>query len=151
MGRTLIIGFGNILMGDDGAGIHAVQKLAACSLPSQTEAIDGGVSSFAALTDIHDAARVIFIDAMRGGGQPGTIYRLTLDNFGPLPMGEALSVHDFSLWDALTAYRSLGELPPIVIYGIEPETLEWGLDLSPRVSAAVETLIAKVLADIAIF
>lgn len=150
MSKTLIIGFGNLLMGDDGAGIHAIQRLAACSLPSQTEVIDGGVNSFAALAEIHDAARVIFIDAMQSGGQPGDIYRFTLDDLEALPTGEALSIHDFSLFDSLNVYKKLGKLPTVVIYGIEPETLEWGLDLSPRANAAVETVISKVLSDIAI-
>lgn len=148
MSKTLIIGFGNLLLGDDGAGIHAVRKLATFPLPAQVEVIDGGVNSFAALMEIHNAAKVIFIDAMQGGGQPGDVYRLTADDLETLPSGGALSVHDFSLTDTLCLYRQMGELPPVIIYGIEPSSLSWGVELSPPISNAVESVITKVLSDI---
>lgn len=146
--KTLIIGFGNLLMGDDGVGIHAIRRLADFSLPAQVEVIDGGVNSFAALTEIHSAAKVIFIDAMQGGGQPGDTYCLKLDDLEALPSGGELSIHEFSLANTLNLYRQMGELPPVIIYGIEPANLDWGVDLSPSISAAVENVVSKVLSEI---
>ena len=120
MGKTLIIGFGNLLMGDDGAGIHLIQKLATVDLPAEVELIDGGVSSFAALAELPSAERAILIDTMAGGGTPGTIYRLTAQQLDALPKTSAISVHDFSLSDSLQLISRIGELPPILIYAIEP-------------------------------
>ena len=65
MGKTLIIGFGNLLMGDDGAGIHLIQKLATVDLPAEVELIDGGVSSFAALAELPEDLRRELADALR--------------------------------------------------------------------------------------
>lgn len=146
--KTLIIGFGNLLMGDDGAGIHAVRRLASFSLPAQVEVIDGGVNSFAALTEIHNAAKVIFIDAMQGGGQPGDVYCLTLADFEALPSGGEISIHEFSLADTLYLYRQMGEIPPVIIYGIEPANLDWGVKLSPSIGSAVENVVSRVLSEI---
>ena len=132
MGKTLVIGFGNLLMGDDGAGIHLIQKLANESLPAQVELIDGGVNSFAALAEVHSASQAILIDTMTD----------------TMPKKSALSVHDFSLSDALQLVGRIGELPPILIYGIEPESLELSLQLSRPVELAVEKVIRFIHEDI---
>ena len=148
VGKTVIIGFGNLLMGDDGAGIHLIQKLANESLPAQVELVDGGVNSFAALAEVHSASQAILIDTMAGGGAPGSIYRLTAQQLDALPKKSALSVHEFSLSDALQLVGRIGELPPILIYGIEPESLELSLQLSRPVELAVEKVIRFIHEDI---
>lgn len=148
MGKTLIIGFGNLLMGDDGAGIHLIQKLATVDLPAEVELIDGGVSSFAALAELPSAERAILIDTMAGGGTPGTIYRLTAQQLDALPKTSAISVHDFSLSDSLQLISRIGELPPILIYAIEPASLELTMQLSRPVELAVEKVIGYIQAEL---
>lgn len=141
MGKTLIIGFGNLLMGDDGAGIHLIQKLAAHDLPAEVELVDGGVNSFAGLAELPSAERAILVDAMTGGGTPGTIYRLTAQQLDALPKTSAISVHDFSLSDSLQLIGRICKLPPILIYGIEPVSLELTMQLSQPVELAVDKVI----------
>lgn len=148
MARVLIIGFGNLLMGDDGAGIHLIQKLATQALPPQVELLDGGVSSFAALAELRTATKGILIDAMTGGGTPGDIYRLTTDQLPDQPCAQMLSVHDFSLLDSLRRAKQAGELPPVIIYGIEPSTLELGMELSTPAALAVDRVITKIMDDL---
>lgn len=148
MAKVLIIGFGNFLMGDDGAGIHLIQKLADYKLPMPVELLDGGVNSFAALAELSGAEQGILIDAMIGGGKPGEIYRLTLEDINNQPCIGAISIHDFALLDSLKIFRKMGELPPVIVYGIEPAAIELGMELSPQVAAAVETVITKILEDI---
>ena len=148
MGKTVIIGFGNLLMGDDGAGIHLIQKLANECMPAQVELIDGGVNSFAALSGLQSASLAILIDSMAGGEAPGTIYRLTAEQLEAQPNPRALSVHDFSLLDSLQLIGRVEDLPPILIYGIEPSTLDLTMELSQPVERAVDQVIAKIKEDL---
>lgn len=148
MAKTLVIGFGNLLKGDDGAGIHLIQKLASYQLPEQVELIDGGVNSFAALAQLQTAKQGILIDAMMGGGEPGDIYRLTVDCLDIHQSNKVISVHDFTLSDSLRQAKLIGELPPLVIYGIEPAATDLGIELSPQVNLAVNKLIARIIEEL---
>lgn len=148
MTKILITGFGNILMGDDGVGIQLIRKLSSQPLPVQVELLDGGVNSFAALAELRYATYGIFIDAMTGGGEPGDIYRLTADHLDSLPCSKVLSVHDCSLMDSLRLYQQMGDLPPVIIYGIEPAVMDLGMELSPQVTLAVDTVISKIMEDL---
>ena len=148
MEKTLIIGFGNLLKGDDGAGVHLIGKLAGSDLPVEVELIDGGVNSFAALATIHSAAQAILIDSMAGGGAPGTIYRLTKEQLAAMPTSPALSLHEVSLADSLHLAERMGALPPVLIYGIEPATLELTMQLSQPVAMAVDKVIGFIEADL---
>lgn len=146
--KTLIVGFGNLLMGDDGAGIHLIQKMANHKLPANAELLDGGVNSFAVMAQLHDATFCIFVDAMTGGGEPGDIYRLTGDQLEDQPGTQALSVHDFSLVDSLRLAKQVGNLPPVIIYGIEPASIDLGMEISPPVVAAVDAVISRIKEDL---
>ena len=148
MGKVLIIGFGNILMSDDGAGIHLIQNLLQQPLPSEAELLDGGVNSFAALAEMKNAKMGILIDAMSAGGKPGDIYRLTAEQLDNQPCQKFLSVHDFSLLDSLRLAKKMDELPPVIIYGIEPAITDLGMELSAPVKLAVEAVIAKIMEDL---
>ena len=148
LGKILIIGFGNILMGDDGAGVHLIQNLLQQPLPSRVELLDGGVNSFAALAEMKNAKLGILIDAMSAGGEPGDIYRLTAAQLNNQTCQKGLSVHDFSLLDSLKIANKMDELPPVIIYGIEPEKTELGMELSNPVKLAVEKVVAKIMEDL---
>ena len=117
-------------------------------MPDHVELLDGGVNSFAALTEVQSATLGIFVDSMAGGGKAGDIYRLTADQLDSRQSACILSVHDFSLLDSLRLAKQMGKLPPVIIYGIEPASLELSLDLSPAVAQAVDTVIAKIMEDI---
>ncbi|MCX7781269.1 MAG: hydrogenase maturation protease [Negativicutes bacterium] len=148
MAKTVIIGFGNLLMGDDGAGIHLVQKLEAQGLPPGVETIDGGVNSFAVMEEIRSAKKVIIVDAMSGGGSPGDVYRLTGGDLVCRQASRALSAHEFSLLDALYIAGKTAELPPIVLYGIEPAAIELRIGLSPQAAAAVDRVADLIMQDL---
>jgi hydrogenase maturation protease len=142
--RTVVVGFGNLLMGDDGVGIHVVQALAAAGLPGAVELVDGGVSSLEVLGSLRGAARIIIVDALTGGGEPGSVYRLTPADLGEAPARPAFSLHDFTLAQSLALLARTAPLPPTVIYGVEPARLEQGLELSPPVAAAAARVAALI-------
>ncbi len=148
MGRTVVVGFGNLLMGDDGVGVHVVRALAGRALPAGVELVDGGVASLEVLGALRGAARVVIVDALTGGGEPGAVYRLTPADLGPASATPGLSLHDFSLPQALALLARTGPLPPIVIFGVEPAAMQTGLELSAPVAAAALRVADLVAAEV---
>ena len=136
--RRVVIGFGNLLMGDDAVGIHIIRHLAEMDLPEDVELVDGAVASFEALSDARDADEIIIADAIAGGGQPGDVYQISPDDLGEVAASGSFSLHQFSLTEALHLTKQLGPMPPIVIYGVEPGAVELTLELSAPVAAAAK-------------
>jgi len=144
-----IIGVGNPLMGDDGIGIAAAERLAALPLPAGVEVIDGGTGGLTLLDLMAGAERVILLDAVEMGLPPGSIARLDAGEIDAEAAGAALSLHETGLAAVLALGREMGSLPErIVVFGVEPASLERRLGLSPTVAAALEALVARVLAEL---
>jgi hydrogenase maturation protease len=145
--KILILGIGNLLLRDEGVGVHAVRELEGRKLPSHVEVIDGGTSLMELLPIIQEAERIIVIDALRGGGEPGTIYRITPDDL----MAETerpLSLHQVGLLEVLGMARQLGGDPQVVIIGVEPHEISWGMELTPEVEAKLPKVVEAVLEEL---
>ncbi|MBI5253450.1 MAG: hydrogenase maturation protease [Euryarchaeota archaeon] len=146
MKKVAIIGVGNSIMRDDGVGIHTVQELQKIKLPGNVEVQDADTNAFAVLECMDGKDKAIIIDAYRGGREPGTIYKF---KFTPDSSNIKLSLHDIDFTDALKSGRHAYRLPPdIVIIGVEPEVIEFGLELSPRVQKAIPNVIEEVLKEV---
>lgn len=134
----VIFGIGNLLMGDDGVGVHAARLLASAPPPG-AEVVDAGTDFLSALPYLQNARRVLVIDAVRGGGAPGTLYHLTENDLAPQ--------HDRSAHaTSLLAARNLlapGASAEVRILGVEPDVLGYGMELSPAVAAAVPLVVAQ--------
>ncbi len=133
----LIAGLGNLLLRDDGVGVHAVRELQKV-VPRRVRAVEVGTAVLDALHLFEQADRILAIDAMEAGGQPGTIYRLDGEDVeeGDLQA----SLHQMSL---LAVLRFLGRHRPVVtVLGVQPEVIDYGMDLSPSVQAALPRLVA---------
>lgn len=148
MTQTLVLGIGNILLRDEGVGVHVVQTLRGRHLPEGVEIVDGGTAGPALIDFIADRPRVIVIDAVRANGKPGTVLRLTdADLAGSA--AAAVSLHEVGLLEAILMARQLG-CPPreIVIFGVIPKDMGPGLDLTPEVAAVVPKVADLVLAEL---
>jgi hydrogenase maturation protease len=75
--HVLVLGIGNVLMGDEGVGVEVVRQVSRMPLPENVECLDGGTGSFLLLEPMQRANRVILIDATIDGNPPGTVTRLT--------------------------------------------------------------------------
>ena len=142
--ETLVIGVGNAFRGDDGLGLVVAQKLRALALPGVTVLEQSGEG--AALVEAWgDAGRVIVVDAVSSGAEPGTIHRLQVAD-RPLPAHfSGGSTHAFGLAEAVELARQLDRLPPnLVIYGIEGNSFDLASGLSPEVEIAAEKLIEQI-------
>lgn len=141
--RTLVTGVGNILLGDEGLGVHAVRRLLDQGLPEGTDAVDAGTALGDLLPEFGSYERLILVDAVRGGGRAGDLYRLEVRSGGDLQRAlSPLSLHEFGVAEALEQARAAGVLPPrVVLLGMEPERIEPGITLSPCVAAALPGLV----------
>ena len=145
--KVVIIGIGNLILRDEGVGVHAVRELEGRELPPGIEVIDGGTATMELLPVFQEAERIIVIDALKGEGKPGTIYRLTPDDL----MGETerpLSLHQVGLLEVLGMARQLGGEPDVVIIGIEPKEISWGMELTPEVEAKLPRVIEAVFEEL---
>ena len=145
---TLVLGVGNILLRDEGVGVHVVEALKGQDSPPDVEVLDGGTASLELLNIMANRDRVIVIDAVEGGGEPGTIYRFTTDDIRYHSV-TFTSLHQISLLETLTDARYLGIAPKtVIVLGVEPKGLSWGLDMTAEVAAVVPRVVELVLAEL---
>ena len=134
---VLVLGIGNVLMGDDGVGPYAVEELKKTAWPEGTVFEDAGTSVIHYLAEISRCQRLIVIDAVQGGGCPGSIYCLDEATFLPC-WGDS---HGFSIMDIIALARTLTGYPKtVVIFGIEPANMGFGNKLSPEVAESLSRL-----------
>jgi hydrogenase maturation protease len=140
--KTAVIGIGNILMKDDGVGVHAVRAMERRKLPEGVVCIDGGTASFEALDAADDCDRIVVLDALKRGGKPGTVYRMTIEEWRA---ERSVSLHDVTLFDAISISDALDRRErPVTVYGVEPKTIGPGIELTPAVSRGLERMIKSV-------
>lgn len=146
----LILGIGNILLKDEGVGVHVVNKLKEMPLPENVEVIDGGTAGLDLTDFIANRKKVIVIDTVKAGEKPGTIYRLTEKNLKIKPKA-IMSFHEIDFLDALYMSEVMGEKPDeTVIIGIEPEDMSDGTDLSPEIEERIPKIIEVVMKELKI-
>lgn len=137
---TLVIGIGNNLLGDDGAGIHAIERLRGKSLPDHVELVDGGTLSFTLLEQVENAEFLVIVDAAELDAEPGTVRlfeNAEMDQF--LSTSRRPSVHEVNLLDVLTAARLRKRMPArYAMVAIQPRDVEWSSTPSTPVDTAVD-------------
>jgi len=141
---TKVVGVGNYLLRDDGAGIHAVDQLRNRGV----EAHDAGTVALFVLEalDGHDSA--VILDAVKNGGEPGDVHVLDIDleeDVVEAPTRGFTDAHGFDFLDAMDTASAAYDLPEqITLIGIEPKTIEPGVELSPEVAGSMEQVLKKV-------
>jgi hydrogenase maturation protease len=136
--RILIAGLGNLLLMDDGVGVHAVQELQK-DPPKGAVVAEVGTAVLNALDLLEWADKVLAIDAMQAGGEPGTVYAFETGDVEK--GGIKASLHELNLISALNFLKRKAK-PEIVIFGVEPDRIDYGLELTPAVAAALPELTA---------
>ena len=146
--RITVLGIGNLLLKDEGIGVHLVQKLAGVVGDANVKIIDAGTyPDFLSLVD-DNLDKLIIVDAVQTGDMPGTIYRFSPDDID-LDSTLPVSIHDMGVLDSLKTMALFNRQPKsTVIIGIEPKTIDIGLDLSPEVEETLPEIINLVLKEI---
>lgn len=145
---TLVLGLGNILLRDEGVGVHVVQALEERALPTDVELFDGATAGIDLLDTIADRRKVIVIDAISGSAEPGTVLRLSPADLLPRET-PSVSLHELGFLETLTIAGLIGAAPAeVVIIGVKPYSIECGLELSPELKRLVPRIIDLVLAEL---
>jgi len=143
--RILLLGIGNLLLCDEGVGVHAVRALQREDLPSNIITLEVGTAILDALPEIERADHIIIIDAMKADHAPGTVYRVPLEDCARPEYIASLHGFDLSRVMYLAGKR---ETADVVVIGVEPALIDWGTELSPRVMEALPAVIETIKAEI---
>ena len=145
--RTCLIGLGNILMQDDGIGVHAVREIEErFRFTPEIDIVDGGTLGLTLLPLIEGYAGVLFVDAVEAGLEPGAIV-VREGTDVPSFLGSQVSVHQAGLADLMYAARLAGVMPPeVCLVGIQPQSVDLGLETTALLQDKREDLIRAVLA-----
>jgi hydrogenase maturation protease len=149
MRRILVLGLGNILLKDEGVGVRVVERLQALyDFPRWVQVLDGGTLGLDLMLHVEAADCLLVIDAVDLGAEPGKMVRL---EGGEVPafLSVKISPHQMGLADLLAAARLRDIYPQeIVLWGVQPEVVDVGLDLSPVVSARVDALVEEAVQEL---
>ncbi len=146
--KTVILGIGNVLLSDEGIGVHVANELMQRELPPEVSVVEGGTDGFRLLNVITEADRLIVVDAVRGGDKPGTIYRFDIEDVRNSPAGFKTSVHQIGILEVIDLSGLIGKTPHTTVIGIEPKSLEMSLELTPEIMAKVPRVIELVLEEL---
>lgn len=142
--KTLVLGVGNKLMSDEGVGVHVIERLSAgYEISEEVQILDGGTLGMDLLYYLEGIENLLLVDAVETHKDPGTIIHLEGEEV-PAFLALKISPHQIGVPDMLAAARFKDLYPKrLVLWGIQPELMEIGLDLSPLVESKVEILVNK--------
>jgi hydrogenase maturation protease len=133
-----VVGIGNSLLTDDGAGIHTLERFAEDNADDGVCCLDGGTVGLALLDRLSNLDGLVALDAMILGKRPGAVTVLQGEDMDLHLRNQRGSVHEVGLSDLMDALRLRGELPKNrALIGIEPEDMDWGTEPTPTIAAAV--------------
>ncbi len=146
--KVVIIGIGNLLLMDEGIGVHTINELESHDLPLNVEIYDGGTGGFKLIDLMHGAARVIFIDAVETGKAPGTVTIFNPEDVRPIYNKKKYSLHDTDLMEVIKMAELLDDPLRIEIIGIQPQTIQYGTTLSEELTDSMPDIINTILGKI---
>lgn len=137
-------------MTDDGIGVRVVQRLMEeYRFPGGVTVMDGGTLGLDLLPHLDGVERLLMVDAVETGGPPGTVVRLSGEEI-PVALKTKLSPHQMGLQDLLAVAELQGNRPAeMVLWGVQPESVELGMELTPAVAGRVGELLERVLEELA--
>lgn len=147
--KVLVLGLGNMLLQDEGIGVRAVENLLATyRFPDRVLLLDGGTLGLDLLPYLEPDIDLLILDAVHADLTPGTLIRLEGERI-PMALAQKMSMHQVGLQDLLAACAFRGGLPKrIVLWGMQPDRLDWGTELTPVAQAALPDLIREVVSEL---
>ncbi len=147
--RAVVLGIGNTILTDEAAGVRAVELLEQhYQMPDNVLVIDGGTSGMEMIEDLSDLDFLIVIDVVKTGAAPGTVVKIAGDEI-PVFFRRKLSPHQIALPDVLASLELLDAMPKeIVVLGVEPISLELGMEMTPSIAEQVPVLVEMAVAEL---
>ena len=146
---TVIIGIGNILLQDDGVGVHVIKQLKSEKSLSTIKLVDGGTSTLDMLGYFLDYKKVIVVDCLSAGLKPGTIYKIKPEDIKSYKK-ENLSIHDVQILDVVEMANMMGKYPEVVIFGIEPEKIAVDLEMTRTMISKIPEIVCNIKKELQI-
>jgi hydrogenase maturation protease len=144
----LVLGIGNILLRDEGIGVHVIKHLQKRGLPGSVDIVDGGTGGVEFVDLIAGRRKLVVVDAGDIDGAPGDILRLGYDELSRRCQ-EEMSLHEFGLAESLYEAKVLGVLPKeVVILAVKPKDISPGMEMSAELSAALTQIVEEVVAEV---
>ena len=143
--KTMILGVGNLLMRDEGIGVHAAANLQEFPLPDHIEVIEGGTDGFRLFNLILGTERLIVVDCVKGGDAPGSIYRFGIDDYDHFPDIYKTSVHQIGIDEVISLSGTMGTPPEATFIGVEPGELFMSMELSETIRSRLPKVLEIVL------
>jgi len=136
-----------MLLGDEGVGVHVIRELEKKKLPGNIELMDAGTALFSILHLLKKRKKIVVVDAARGGKRPGTIYRISPSQIKN-EHNKLLSLHEMGLMECLAELENEVRPRGIVIIGVEPDSIDWGLRLSSKLQKKLPEIVKAVMSEI---
>lgn len=146
--RIVVVGIGNLLLRDEGIGVHVVHALQGMDLENSgdVQMVDGGTSPDVVLS-LEEVDKLIIIDAAEAHCEPGTVYCFRPEEL-PQESAGVHSLHEVSFTQSLRILHNLGRKPKdIVIFGIQPKEIDWGLEPSVELAEKIPEIVRLVLEE----
>jgi len=146
---VLVLGMGNILLEDEGLGIHALQLLRQrYVVPPEVEFLDGGTSGMALIDQISGRKHLLVLDAVQTGDPPGTLVKMS-DQDVPVYFGLRVTPHQLGLSDVLASLNLTDEQPgSVTVIGLVPQSLEMSLDLTDHIRHSLDYLVEAAASEL---
>lgn len=144
--KIAILGIGNLLLKDEGFGVHFIKRIDKKKLPPNVDVIEGAVLGLQIFNFLLDYDKVIVVDAVKGGGEPGKVYKFKIEecrkDFG------MISLHDLDFIKSLEIIKQFYNVPEMVVIGVEPKSTEVGMELTPEVEKSINKVMELVFEEI---
>jgi len=146
--KVLILGVGNLLLKDDGFGVHLINSLKDTVFPETITLLEAGTVSHQLIPLFREIDHLIVIDVVEAGDTPGSLFRFSPEDMN-FPSEQKVSLHQISLVDVLKMTELTGSRPKTVIIGAQPkDTTSWSLDMSEELKAVVPRVKELVLEEL---
>jgi hydrogenase maturation protease len=142
MKSTAVIGIGNLLLRDDGFGVHIVKELEKQRFNEKydVQLIDGGTYIFDLIDVFVKNQKVVIIDSLKGGHNAGTVYKISSEEMGKHITAKT-SLHDVQILDLIKDINLMGHFPEVIIIGVEPAEIYFDMELSPIIKSQIPKVI----------
>ena len=145
--RITVLGIGNLLLSDEGVGVHAIEALKKESLPDNVELVDGAAGGFDLLPIVEECDKLIIIDAVKTAEEPGSIYKFDPQEI-EVQEDANMSLHDVDFFQLIAYAKKYRKVPPMQMIGIVPESMEMGMELTDTIAAKMPRIIELVKQEI---
>lgn len=141
--KTLLLGVGNYLMGDEGVGVHVAQRLEVSQEIPGIDVVDGGTGGFHLLEFFEQYEKVVLVDATLDGLKPGTIRCIKPKYASDFP--PEISAHDIGLKDLVSALQLLDKMPDLYLIVVSIESIQQqGMELTKEIEGCIPLLLEEI-------